>query len=148
MNKYADQWFKDLGKTLSLSGAAPGVNLPTPSFSLDNALPKMDLSPSSLPINNVTYPGNFFLDKVKSYIKQLLQFSPGNIAHTAPIGAGAGALLGGAAGAITDPGVDEEGNRKSRLNRALGGAAIGGALGGTAGALTPLAMERFTSFKN
>lgn len=89
------------------------------------------------------------VDGLKSSIKQVVQsvsnYKPDSMENALtkalPVGAGAGALLGGAYGAVSDPGVDEEGNPKSRLNRALSGAAIGGAVGGTAGALSPLALR-------
>ena len=45
-----------------------------------------------------------------------------------------GGLLGGARGSLTDPGVDEEGNPKSRLSHMLKNIAGGGAVGGVTGA--------------
>lgn len=56
------------------------------------------------------------------------------------MGVAAGAAVGGIRGGFTDPGVDEEGNPKSRVSHMLKNLAEGGAVGGVTGAGLALTM--------
>lgn len=147
MNKFAENYFDTIKKTLAERLDPEGFK-----SSFSNAINAAKGSATSV-ANSASSAGSSVKDQIKSAIKSFLNYKPNNFVNSLTsglgtglvAGGGAGALLGGAAGAITDPGYDEQGNRKSRLNRALGGAAVGGALGGTlggaAGALSPLALR-------
>ena len=147
MNKYAENYFDTIKKTLSERLDPEGFK-----SRFSGAINAVKGTATSV-ADSASAAGSSIKDQLKSAIKSFVNYKPDNFVNSLTsglgtglvAGGGAGALLGGAAGAITDPGYDEQGNRKSRLNRALGGAAIGGALGGTlggaAGALSPLALR-------
>lgn len=81
---------------------------------------------------------NQYLDSLKSFLASYRPFESGDsIVKGVPVLGGLGALSGAAIGAIKDPGVDEEGERKSRLGQILAGAATGGALGAGASIAMP-----------
>jgi hypothetical protein len=63
------------------------------------------------------------------------QLAGGAIGGLTAGGAAAGGTIGGLYGLLSDPGEDEEGERKSRLVRALKGIAYGGGLGAIGGLL-------------
>lgn len=73
---------------------------------------------------------NKYANTYLSSLADALKKTPSIIPH----GIAAGALVGGAQGALTDPEVDEEGNPKSRLLHILKNISGGGAVGGVAGA--------------
>ena len=67
----------------------------------------------------------------------------------APAGAALGAVAGGGIGAlsglVSDPGYDEQGQRKSRINESMKGLLGGGAIGAGAGALGATALPTIGS---
>ena len=83
---------------------------------------------------------------VKEQIKAYKPFNQGDANTTgAALGAGLGAVAGGGIGAlsglVSDPGYDEQGQRKSRIKASLKGLIGGGAIGAGAGALGSVALS-------
>ena len=88
---------------------------------------------------------NQYLDTLK---EKLLAYKPFNQGDANTTGAATGAALGAAAGGgigalsglVSDPGYDEQGQRKSRIKASLKGLIGGGAIGAGAGALGAVAL--------
>jgi hypothetical protein len=88
---------------------------------------------------------NQYLDTLKEKLLAYKPFNQGDALYTgAPTGAALGAVAGGGIGAlsglVSDPGYDEQGQRKSRIKASLKGLIGGGAIGAGAGALGTMAL--------
>ena len=88
---------------------------------------------------------NQYLDTLKEKLLAYKPFNQDDALYTgAPTGAALGAVAGGGIGAlsglVSDPGYDEQGQRKSRIKESLKGLIGGGAIGAGAGALGAAAL--------
>jgi len=84
----------------------------------------------------------FATNYLESLVDSVKKYRPGNLSDVLYKGVPAAALISGLAGAthgaLSDPGYDEMGHRKSRLTKAIKEALLAGGIGGLAAASTPV----------